>query len=109
MISGDKSTLKSLILPGLTYGHSSGHIQNATEFVETLVTKKSDFLTIDISNQSIEVVGNTAIIRHRLYATTNDFGKGPGEVTLDILLVWAKTKNGWKLLARQAVKPEKKD
>ena len=108
MISGDKSILESLIVPELTYGHSNGNIQNATEFVETLVTKKSDFLTIDITNQTINTVGNTAIVRHHLYATTADLGKAPGDVTLDILLVWTKVKNDWKLLARQAVKVEKK-
>lgn len=108
MISGEKSALEALIVPELTYGHSNGNIQNAIEFVETLVTKKSDFLTIDITNQTINTVGNTAIVRHHLYATTADLGKQPGDVTLDILLVWTKVKNDWKLLARQAVKVEKK-
>lgn len=108
MISGEKSALEDLILPELTYGHSGGHIDDAKEFVEKLVTKKSDFLTIEITDQTIDVVGNTAIVRHHLYATTADFGKTPADVTLDILLVWSKVKNSWKLLARQAVKSEKK-
>jgi len=108
MVNGEKTELESLILPELTYGHSSGHIDDAKEFVEKLVTKKSDFLTIDITNQTVSIVGNTAIIRHHFYATTADAGKEPGDVTLDILLVWAKVKNDWKLLARQAVKSEKK-
>lgn len=108
MISGDKPTLESLILPELTYGHSGGHIDDAVEFVDKLVSKKSDFITIDITNQNIDVVGNTAIVRHHFYATTADLGKTPGDVTLDVLLVWVKTKNDWKLLARQAVKAEKK-
>jgi hypothetical protein len=108
MISGEKSALESLILPELTYGHSGGHIDDAKEFVEKLVTKKSDFLTIEITNQRVQIVGNTAIVRHHFYATTADAGKAPGDVTLDILLVWAKVKNDWKLLARQAVKAEKK-
>ena len=108
MISGEKSALESLILPELTYGHSGGHINDAKEFVEKLVTKKSDFLTIEITNQRVQIIGNTAIVRHHFYATTADLGKAPGDVTLDILLVWAKVKNDWKLLARQAVKAEKK-
>lgn len=108
MISGEKSTLESLILPELTYGHSGGHIDDAKEFVEKLVTKKSDFVTIEITNQTVQIVGNTAIVRHHFYATTADAGKAPGDVTLDILLVWAKVKNNWKLMARQAVKSEKK-
>ncbi|WP_439479284.1 nuclear transport factor 2 family protein [Chryseobacterium aquaticum] len=108
MISGKKSELESLILPELTYGHSGGHIDDATEFVDKLVSKKSDFLTIDITNQNIQIVGNTAIVRHHFNATTADLGKAPGDVTLDILLVWMKVKKDWKLLARQAVKSEKK-
>lgn len=108
MVSGEKSALESLILPELTYGHSGGHIDDAKEFVEKLVSKKSDFLTIDITNQNVSIVGNTAIVRHHFYATTADLGKAPGDVTLDILLVWAKVKKDWKLLARQAVKSDKK-
>jgi len=108
MISGEKTELESLILPELTYGHSGGHIDDAKEFVEKLVSEKSDFVTIDITNQTVNIVGNTAIVRHHFYATTADFGKAPGDVTLDIVLVWVKTGKNWKLLARQAVKSEKK-
>lgn len=108
MISGEKTELESLILPELTYGHSGGHIDDAKEFVEKLVSKKSDFVTIDITNQTVNIVGNTAIVRHHFYATTADFGKAPGDVKLDILLVWVKSGKNWKLLARQAVKSEKK-
>lgn len=108
MISGEKTELESLILPELTYGHSGGHIDDAKEFVEKLVSEKSDFVTIDITNQTVNIVGNTAIVRHHFYATTADFGKAPGDVTLDIILVWVKTGKNWKLLARQAVKSEKK-
>ncbi|UFH32853.1 nuclear transport factor 2 family protein [Chryseobacterium sp. C-71] len=108
MISGEKSALESLIVPELTYGHSGGHIDDAKEFVEKLVSKKSDFLTIEITNQNIQILGTTAIVRHHFYATTADLGKAPGDVTLDILLVWIKVKNDWKLLARQAVRSEKK-
>lgn len=108
MISGERSALESLIVPELTYGHSGGHIDDAKEFVEKLVSKKSDFLTIDITDQNVSIVGNTAIVRHHFYAKTADLGKAPGDVTLDILLVWAKVKKDWKLLARQAVKSDKK-
>ena len=108
MISGDKTILESLILPELTYGHSGGHIDDAKEFVDKLASKKSNFLNIDITNQSIQIVDKTAIVRHHLFANTEDLGKAPAVVNLDILYVWSKTKNGWKLLARQAVKVEKK-
>lgn len=108
MISGDKIALEALIVPELTYGHSNGDLDDAKEFVDKLVSKRSDFVTIENSNQSIDVVDKTAIVRHHLFAKTNDLGKAPGEVSLNILLIWVKKKNTWKLVARQAVKTDVK-
>jgi Domain of unknown function (DUF4440) len=68
-----------------------------------LVSGASDFVTIDLSEQTIKVTGSTAIVRHVLSATTNDGGKA-GTVKIAVLLVWIKEKKEWKLLARQAVK-----
>jgi ketosteroid isomerase-like protein len=103
MIDPDKATLEHLTLDELSYGHSGGQIQDKPEFVEALTSGKSDFVTIDLSEQTIKVVGHTAIVRHHLSAATNDGGK-PGSVKLSVLLVWVKRKGEWKLLARQAVK-----
>lgn len=103
MISGDRASLERLVLPQLSYGHSGGHIDDQAEFVEKLASGKSDFVTIDISGQTITVVDDVAILRHKLHATTNDKGM-PGTVDLMIMMVWKKTGKTWKLLARQAVK-----
>jgi ketosteroid isomerase-like protein len=103
MIDPDKTILSNLTADDLSYGHSGGQLQTKAEFIETLVSGKSDFVTIDLTEQSVKVVDRTAIVRHHLSATTNDGGK-PGSVKLSILLVWVKQKGGWKLLARQAVK-----
>jgi hypothetical protein len=103
MIDPDKSTLEKLTLPQLSYGHSNGDIQNQAEFVDKLVSGKSDFVSIDLSEQSIRIVDKTAMVRHLMVGNTNDGGK-PGQVKLSILLIWLKQKGEWKLLARQAVK-----
>lgn len=103
MIDANKTELENAVADKLSYGHSSGHIDDKKEFVEKLVSGKSDFVTIDLSEQTISVSGKTAIVRHILKAKTNDSGK-PGEVHLRILLVWQKQGGKWKLLARQAVK-----
>lgn len=65
-------------------------------------------MTIENTNQSIQIVDKTAIVRNHLYAKTADLGKEPGEVNLDIYYDWQKTKSGWKLLASQSVMAEKK-
>jgi len=103
MIDPNKEVLEKLTMPQLSYGHSNGLVQSQAEFVEVLTSGKSDFVSIDLSAQTINVVGQTALVRHILSATTNDGGK-PGQVKLSILLVWQKQKGEWRLLARQAVK-----
>lgn len=103
MVSADKAALESLTAPTLTYGHSNGRIENRAEFVDYLVSGKGDFVTIDLSNQTIIMNGNTAIVRHTLQGDTADGGK-PGKVNLHVMLVWTKSGKQWKLIARQAVK-----
>lgn len=103
MIDGDRAALENIVSGQLSYGHSSGALDTKTEFVEKIASGKSDFVTIELSEQTILVTGKTAIVRHVLKAKTNDGGK-PGEVNLKILLVWQKEGKSWKLLARQAVK-----
>lgn len=103
MINGDKTALESIVLDQLSYGHSGGHIDDKKEFVEKLTSGKSDFVSIELKEQTITISGKTAIVRHQLNAITNDGGK-PGEVHLKVMLVFQKVKGGWKLLARQAVK-----
>lgn len=103
MVDADKVALENLTSEKLSYGHSGGHIDDKKEFVEKIVSGKSDFVAIDLTEQTVSVSGKTAIVRHILTAKTNDAGK-PAEVHLRILLVWQKQSGTWKLLARQAVK-----
>lgn len=103
MIDADKKALENLTDEHLSYAHSGGQIQNKVEFVEGIISGHSDFVTIELTNQTIYVTGTTGIVTHDLTADTNDSGK-PGNVKLHVLLVWVKESNGqWKLLARQAV------
>ncbi|MCW3111917.1 MAG: hypothetical protein JWR18_313 [Segetibacter sp.] len=103
MIDADKSSLENLTSDKLTYGHSTGNIEDKKLFVENILNNKSDFVTIDLTNQTISISKDVALVRHKLDAKTNNDGK-PGEAHLFVLLVWQKTGGQWKLLARQAVK-----
>jgi ketosteroid isomerase-like protein len=104
MVDADKATLEKIADNKLTYGHSGGKIEDKATFVENIVNGNSDFVDIELTDQTLTVAGQTAIVRHKLFAHTKDKGKEPGTVTLYILLVWHKTQGQWKLLARQAVK-----
>lgn len=103
LISGDRDALESIAANDLSYGHSSGKVQDKAAFVEAIASGSSDFVSIDYKNQTVKITGKTALVRHELHAKTNDGGK-PGEVHLGILLVWQKEGATWKLLGRQAYK-----
>ena len=103
MIDGDSLMLDKLTSDKLSYGHSGGHIQDKPEFIHSFTSGASDFVTLDLTEQTISVSGNTAIVRHILTANTNDKGKQPTTVKLGVLTVWQKQHGDWKLLARQAV------
>ena len=103
MIDPTPAALTALVADDLSYGHSGGRVDTKDSFIGDLIVGKSDFVTIAITDQTIKVVGNTAIVRHTLTADTNDSGK-PGKVQIKILGVWQQQGGQWKLLARQAVR-----
>ena len=104
MLDGDKASLDKIAAPELTYGHSNGHIEDKAAFIEALVSGKNDFVTIDLSEQTVKLIGkDLALVRHKLKADTNNGGT-PGTANIGILLVFQKQQGQWKLLARQAFK-----
>jgi hypothetical protein len=103
MINPDKAIFEKIIHQDLSYGHSSGNIETKTMFIEALVSGNSDFKTIDLTEQTVKIVGNTAIVRHKLFAETANKGI-PSTTKLNVLLIFQKVKGNWVLLARQAAK-----
>lgn len=103
MITPDSLALDKLILNNLSYGHSSGKIETKQQFMQSLLSGSSDFVDINLTDQTVTIQNKTALVRHTLNAKTNDKNV-PGNVKLNILLVWSKEKAGWKLLGRQAIK-----
>lgn len=103
MVNPIKADLEVLVSDRVSYGHSGGKIEGKSSFIESLMNGSSDFVKINLTDQTIELFGKTAIVRNKLFAITNDAGK-PGEVKLALILVWQKQKKEWQLIARQAVK-----
>lgn len=103
MIDGDAKALQELSSPLLSYGHSGGHIEDQQAFIEKIASGKSDFVTMELADQTISISGDVALVRHNLNADIKDGGV-PNTIHLGVLLVWQKTMGEWKLLARQAFK-----
>lgn len=102
LLAEDVATLKSLTSEDLTYGHSSGVIENQEQFLEVFASKKTDYQKWNISDLSITFHGKElAMVRHNVIA---DFASNGNVTTLNLglMMVWVKEKGTWKLLARQA-------
>jgi hypothetical protein len=103
LLDGEDASLKEITAEELSYGHSNGVIEDKATFIQRLTSGNSDFVSMELSDQTVRIAGNTAIVRHRLKAETFDAGV-PGKPNLSVLLIWQKQNNKWKLLARQATK-----
>ncbi len=104
MLTPDKAKLEALTADQLSYGHSSGKVEDKAAFVDVVASKKTVYKSIELSKQTVVVAGNDAIVRH---AWESESGTGDGKWNVSkigVLQVWQKQPTGWRLLARQAFK-----
>jgi len=103
LITPDKAVLQELAADELSYGHSSGLVENKAAFVDALAGGKTIFTSVTFSDQTIKIAGNAAIVRHHMMADLNN-NNTPTKIDILVLLVWQKQNGKWKILARQAAK-----
>ena len=101
MLAGDRAGLMAVTHERLSYGHSAGRIENRQQFIDPLANKTSIFRSLNVSDQTIDVVGDDAIVRHVLRGESESNGR-VNPVNIGILQMWKRQPDGWKLLARQA-------
>ncbi|WP_454565116.1 nuclear transport factor 2 family protein [Pseudomonas sp. AIG] len=103
MLHKDIAELNALTAPNLTYGHSSGKIQDKKEFIADIETGKSAFKTLQMQNQTITLSGDTALVRHHFSAQAL---KGTEVIPTEIenFQIWQKQDGKWLLVGRQAFK-----
>lgn len=104
IVDADKDLLTSITANELVYGHSSGKVQNKTEFITEIINPQAmDYTSVDMTDQTIEISGQVAIVRHIYSAETINNGT-VGHLKIGNMLIWQKQHGKWKLLARQAYK-----
>ncbi len=89
--------LEDVTWPELTYGHATGAIESRATFIDNTVAGMF-FLSITWSAMHMEVCTNVAWVRHRMQAEL----RAGNAVDLDVLVVWHKRADVWRILARQA-------
>jgi ketosteroid isomerase-like protein len=105
MLKADRAQFTALTADQLSYGHSAGRVENKAQFIDAATSGQSRWKFINITDQTVQIVDNTAIVRHTLTGETERDGK-TNPVRIGVLMVWHKQDGNWKLLARQAVRLE---
>jgi ketosteroid isomerase-like protein len=101
MLAADRSQLEALTAPQLSYGHSGGVVEDKARFIDVIASKRTIYKTITLSDQSIVMAGDEAIVRH-VFSTDFESGGSPGSSRVGVMQVWQKRDGQWRLLARQA-------
>lgn len=103
IIAKDSSVLAEISLDELTYGHSAGYFQDKTAFIKSVLIGPTFFKSIDRENQTIQINGRHAIVRHIVVANATREGN-PVALRFGNVMVWYKKQGKWRLLARQGFK-----
>lgn len=97
----DIASLNALTAKNLTYGHSSGNIQDKKAFIADIETGKSAFKELKMLNQKITMSGDVALVRNHFSAQAINSGKlTPTEI--ENFQIWQKQNGEWLLIGRQA-------
>jgi len=97
------AAFEPLLTQDVTYGHSSGRIEDKAQFIANVLNPKTTWKSIYGADQTNTFSGDTAISRHVMTGQNEREGK-PGSASMKTMMVWQKQAGGWKLLARQAYK-----
>ena len=103
MVNVDESVLQSIISDELVYGHSGGKVQNKAEFIaEMLAGDPFTYPSVETFEQTIQLAGDAAVVRHIFAAETINLAGEAGSLRVGIMQVWKLQDGQLKLLARQA-------
>jgi len=95
----DKAKLDSLTADQLSYSHSDAHLEDKTQFINGVMTRKATFKSLEWPELTVQVVGNSAVVRH-LWVSESELDGKVTNTKIGVMQVWQKQDGGWKLLAR---------
>ena len=104
MIAQDKPTLEKLTADELSYGHSTGAVEDKTLYIKNIMAGSPKFLEISNTDQTISLAGDNAIVRNISSIKGTRPDGTPLDIKIGVLMIWKKSGSDWKLLARQGFK-----
>ena len=106
-VKQDKAKLEAMTAGQLTYSHSDARIEDKAKFIEGVMGRKATVKSLEYPDMTVQVAGNTAIVRHLWVSQTELEGKVT-DTKIGVIQVLQKQDGGWKLLARASYRlPDK--
>ena len=75
MLQADRSQFEALCADQLSYGHSASRVENKAQFIDAATSRRSTWKFITLTDQTNQIVGNNAIVRHTFTGETERDGK----------------------------------
>jgi ketosteroid isomerase-like protein len=101
LIENDVDALEQLLGDDLTYVHSNGMLDTKESYIGSLRAGASRYLTMDMSDVAVRLLGDTAVITAKFNARVK---VGDREVNPQprVLIVYARRDGRWQMVAWQS-------
>src|SRR5687767_14047271 len=103
MVKKDVAAFDAVFHPELTYGHSSGLIENKTQATDHVIKNTTVYDDVRFADTRVSVTGNTALVTGKVQYLKRPKDQKVIVQDLVVLSVWVKTAKGWQMRARQAI------
>ncbi len=81
MIAGDAGALETLLHRDLKYTHSSGAVNSKESYIRGVREKLWDYQSVNTSNETVSVHGDTALVHCRLQIDLNQRASATGQLS----------------------------
>ncbi|MBI2219755.1 MAG: nuclear transport factor 2 family protein [Acidobacteria bacterium] len=99
----DYGALQDLLAEDMVYTHSNGRVDSKTSYLQPLLSGATRYEDFALDEVRSRVYGTTAILTGRVRTAARVAGERRTN-DLRFIEVWAKTGDGWKMVAWQATR-----
>lgn len=103
-VEADRAQLEALTSDEVIYAHTSGRTETKQQFIHGVMSGKSAFSAINVQEQRIVQAGDAAVVHQVVQVERLNPPPGNNTNRMTIMSAWYLGPQGWKLIARQAVK-----
>ena len=100
LMKSDTAALGKVLGDDLTYTHSSSKTETKADVLKVISSGSTKYESVDFQDVKVRQYGNVVVTTQK--ATFKTVQSGANKLYMTI--VWAKGKDGWRMVSRQATK-----